>query len=562
MRRCLLLGLLLALCGWLSETLTAPARAASAPTSLVMVPMRDGIRLATDIYLPAGDGPWPVVLARTPFGRAGFWSGVGSSGVPAATFLNRGLAVVVQETRGIGASEGISLYLLDEGWGGHPDGLDTVNWIRSQPWSSGKIATFGSSSVGYPQYLLAGTGPEGIIGQYVTGAMGNLYLCAYQNGVWHTTLGGWYKTNFPAAERLMRAHPHYDDFWRDVDLSARLDQVHSPMVHLTGWYDGSHQWIIDTFAQLQENGGGGARGRQHLVIGIWLHGDIYSGTLGRTAGIFTFPKNAVLPPETPTQLDWLSFWLTGQPAVPASEPAVRYYVMGDVTDPQAPGNVWRSADRWPPPSQPLRLYFTPDGRLDPQPPAAAATKEYDYDPIKPVPTLGGQEILMPLVGPQDQRRVEGRADVLVFTTPPLAAPLEVTGRISVHLNAASSARDTDFTAKLTDVYPNGRSIIITDGIVRARFRHSLEFEDLITPGQRYAYDIDLLSTSIIFNKGHQIRVAISSSNSPRFEPNRNTGGSLPYDPKQKAVVAHQTIFLGGTDGSCIVLPQVVGATGP
>src|SRR5205823_14585861 len=159
-------------------------------------------------------------------------------------------------------------------------------------------------------------------------------------------------------------------------------------------------------------------------------------------------------------------------------------------------------------------------------------------------------------------KVEGRSDVLVFTTPPLTTPLEVTGRISVHLNAATSARDTDFTAKLTDVYPDGRSIILSDGIVRARFRHSLETEDLITPGQPYAYDIDLWSTSIIFNKGHQIRVAISSSNSPRFEPNTNTGGPLPPDPKEKPVVAHQTIFFGGADGSAIVLPEVVGAAGP
>jgi putative CocE/NonD family hydrolase len=151
---------------------------------------------------------------------------------------------------------------------------------------------------------------------------------------------------------------------------------------------------------------------------------------------------------------------------------------------------------------------------------------------------------------------------MVFSTPPLTAPVEVTGRMSVHLNAATSARDTDFTAKLTDVYPDGRSIILADGIVRARFRHSLETEDLITPGQSYAYDIDLWSTSIIFNKGHQIRVAISSSNAPRFEPNTNTGGVLPPDPMEKPIVAHQAIFLGGPSASSLVLPQVVGTGTP
>jgi uncharacterized protein len=357
-----------AVLGLHSGMLAGPVWAASRPTSLVMVPMRDGTLLATDIYLPPGNGPWPVVLVRTPFGRTGFWSGEGNRGIPSASFLNRGIAAVIQDTRGVGASEGISLYFMDEGWSGQPDGLDTVNWIRSQPWSNGKIATYGSSSLGVPQYLLAGSGPEGIVGQYVSGASGNMNLNIYLNGVWHKGWESWFSASFPAAVPLMRAHPYNDDVWRDVDLSARLDRVHWPMVHMTGWYDWALQGTIDTFAQLQENGGDGARGRQHLIVGPWLHGDIYTGNLTRTVGILTFPKNAVLPPETPNEFAWLSFWLTGQPAVTESEPAVRSYVMGDVTDPQAPGNSWRTADRWPPSSQPLRLYFTTDGRLDPNRP--------------------------------------------------------------------------------------------------------------------------------------------------------------------------------------------------
>jgi predicted acyl esterase len=553
MRRHLLLSLLLALCVGMNVPFARPAAAAT-PSSTVMVPMRDGTLLTTDLYLPPGNGPWPVVLVRTPYGRTDFWRGGDNGGIPAARFLNSGIAVVVQDTRGTGASMGISLYFADEGWGGHPDGLDTVNWIRSQPWCNGKIAGYGGSSLGEPQYLLAGAGPEGIVGQHVRVTPGSPYHGVYLNGVWREAFESFIRTNFPAVLPLMRAHPHYDDFWRDGDLGTRLDRVHWPMVHMTGWYDDYLQEVIDTFAQLQENGGEGARGRQHLIIGPWEHVAAETGNLTGPVGILTF-KNAGLPPDTPNAFGWLSFWLTGQPAVPDSEPAVRYYVMGDVTDPQAPGKMWRTADRWPPPSQPLRLYFTADGRLDPQPPAKAATQGYDYDPTRPVPTPGGR-------GAQDQRKVEGRADVLVFSTPPLTAPLEVTGRISVHLNAATSARDTDFTAKLTDVYPDGRSILLTDGIVRARFRHSLETEELITPGQTHAYDIDLWSTSIIFNKGHQIRVAISSSNSPRFEPNPNTGGPLPPDPKEKPVVAHQTIFLGGAEASFITLPQVASGATP
>jgi predicted acyl esterase len=564
MRRVLQWGLWVSLCAWPSGFAIGPVSAANVATRVTMkVPMRDGTLLATDVYLPAGDGPWPVALARTPYDRTDFRSSDGGhGGIPSSRFLKSGIALVVQDVRGKGASGGQPVPNVDDGWGERQDGLDTVNWLRSQTWCNGKIATYGGSSVGMSQIMLAGAGPEGIVGQYVRTAPGSLYLADYQSGVWRKPADGWFSGNFPAAQPLFRSHPRYDDFWRRQDLGTRLDRVHWPMVHLTGWYDLLLQGVIDDFNQIQENGGDGARGRQHLVIGPWVHGDVFTGNVTRTAGVLTFPKNAVLPPDTPNGFGWLSFWLTGQPAVPADEPAVRYYAMGDVTDPQAPGNVWRSAAAWPPPSQPLRLYFTADSQLDPQPPATATIKEYDYDPTKPVPTRGGQEVFEDLVGAQDQRQVEGRPDVLVFTTPTLTAPLEVTGRISVHLNAATSAHDTDFTAKLTDVYPNGRSIILSDGIVRARFRRSLETEELITPDQPYGYDIDLWSTSIVFNKGHQIRVAISSSNSPRFEPNTNTGGPLPPGPNEKPVVAHQTIFLGGPAGSSIVLPQIVGAAAP
>jgi hypothetical protein len=232
--------------------------------------------------------------------------------------------------------------------------------------------------------------------------------------------------------------------------------------------------------------------------------------------------------------------------------------MGDVKEPGAPGNFWRSASSWPPPSQPLRLYFAAEGALDRQSPASTVTREYDYDPAKPVPTEGGAELISS-VGSRDQQKVEARPDVLVFSTPPLAEPIEVTGRITVRLYAATTANDTDFTAKLCDVYPDGRSMLITDGIVRARYRNSLSEPTPITPGQRYAYDIDLASTSIVFNTGHRIRVAISSSNAPRFEPNPNTW------PDQDTVgpkVARQTIALGGTEASHILLPEVPGGGRP
>jgi putative CocE/NonD family hydrolase len=403
------------------------------------------------------------------------------------------------------------------------------------------------------------------VGQYVRVAPGSLYHgWVFQNGVYRKGwLDGWLQgTGWPSIVlQTWQQHAHYDEYWRDQDLSTHLDQVHWPMFYVAGWFDVFSQGTIDAFTQVQENGGDGARGRQHLLIGPWVHGDIWAGGFGRKAGVLTFPPNAAKPPGVVDTFTWLSFWLTGQPDIPADEPSVRYYVMGDVSDPQAPGNLWRAADRWPPPSRPLRLYFTADGGLDRQPPATSSVREYDYDPTQPVRSRGGQNISID-AGPLDQRPIEGRPDVLVFSTPPLAEPLEVTGRISVRLYASTSARDTDFTAKLTDVYPDGRSMLVTDGIVRARYRRSLETEEMITLGERAAYDIDLWSTSIVFNRGHQIRVAISSSNAPRFEPNPNTGGSWPFDPSVSSVVAHQMIALGGAEASQIILPEVVGGGMP
>jgi putative CocE/NonD family hydrolase len=520
--------------------------------------MRDGTLLATDIYMPSGQGPWPVALARTPYGRTDFRT-VSGTGIPPLRFTDDGIVLVVQDVRGRGGSQGLALPFVDDGWGALQDGMDTLGWIRQQPWSNGKVAMYGGSALGINQLLAAGAGPDGLVGQHVRAApLSSYHAFFYQNGVWRKSREAWLSGWPPAVQALFRAHPLYDQFWRDLDLGTHLDQVHWPMVHVTGWYDNFLQGAIDAFTQLQENGGPGARGRQHLVIGPWVHPAVATGDLTRQEGALTFPANSVLPPDTADGFAWLSFWLTGQPSVPCDEPAVRYYVMGDVADPSAPGNVWRSAGHWPPPSQPLRLYFTSDGGLASQPPASPSTCQYDYDPLHPVPTLGGQEVASPLNGPQDQQPVETRPDVVLFTTPPLAAPLAVTGRITVRLYAATSARDTDFTAKLTDVYPSGQSILLCDGIVRARFRSSLETEELITPGQIYAYDIDLWSTSIIFNRGHRIRVAISSSNYPRFEPNTNTGGPLPFDPGEKPVVAHQTISLGGASASYLLLPQAIG----
>jgi putative CocE/NonD family hydrolase len=467
---------------------------------------------------------------------------------------------VAQDVRGRFASEGEARPFVDDGWGERQDGLDTVNWLRRQPWCNGRIATFGGSAVGITQLLLAGAGPEGIVGQHVVVAPVSLYHGAfYQDGVFRKALvEDWLRlTNWPATVLpWLRQHPNFDTLWQGVDLRYRLNQVRWPIVHVGGWFDIFTQGTIDAFSELQARGGPGARGQQRLVMGPWTHG-VYQ----RRAGDLQFPANAVRPPGFPTEFDWLSFWLTGKPAVPADLAPVHYYVMGDVEDPKAPGNTWRTAPRWPPPTRPYALYLDSGGTLVPRRPSFAATREYPYDPANPVPTVGGQELSLP-PGPRDQRAIEERDDVLVFSTAPLDKPLEVTGRVRVRLWASTSARDTDYAARLTDVYPDGRSMLITDGIIRASYRRSLARPTLVAAGRRQLYDIDLGSTSIIFNRGHRIRVAITSSNAPRFEPNPNTGigvgdsGSLASSSAPGTIIARQSIALGGSEASHIILPTM------
>jgi hypothetical protein len=389
------------------------------------------------------------------------------------------------------------------------------------------------------------------VGQHANIAPLSLYHHAfYQNGVYRPE---WDAIGRPRGwpMELLRQHPNDDDFWRGMDLRMRLDRVRWPGVYTAGWFNYFCQGTIDAFVEIQKRGGDGARGRQHLIIGL---GPFNPTT--RQCGELTFAETAARPPGAPDDLQWLRFWLKGEPTVPPDEPAVRYFVMGDVDDPRAPGNTWRYADRWPPPSRPTRLYLTAEGGLTSHRPTTTATREYDYDPEKPVPTRGGQALAVASSGirsgPCDQRRLEARPDVLVFTTPPLSEPREVTGRLRVRLYAATSARDTDFTARLCDVYPDGRSMLVADGIVRARYRRTLEKPEAVTPGKRYAYDIDLWSTSLIFSRGHRIRVSISSSNAPRFEPNPNTWPEEDTAPR----VAHQTVFLGGQAASHVVLPVI------
>jgi len=510
-----------------------------------MVEMSDGVRLATDVVLPPmGDGPWPVVLARTPYGR-------GMHGaLQVAAML--GYAAVSQDMRGRFDSEGDNLPFVGCGWVDYQDGADTVAWIRCEPWSNGKVGTVGGSAGGITQNLMAAAAPEGLVCQYIVVAAANLYTdAAYPGGALRKEqIENWTRQHKfdPKAMEVWREHPAFDAYWHRFDSTRRHKWMNCPAVHVGGWFDTFSQGTIDSFVGRQVRGAEGARGTQKLVMGPWTHG----GMQRAKQGALTFPDSK--PPAQYDVLLWFARYLKGEANVTAKAAPVAYYTMGDCDDPAAPGNAWQFAEGWPVPATETPCYFHKEGALSKaKPTAAEAARQYTFDPADPCRTIGGRNLTIP-AGPRDQQPIEGRDDVLTFTSALLAAPLEVTGRVRARVFVASDARDTDLSVRLSDVYPDGRSMLITDGILRLRYRESLSEPAPLEPGKVYEVTVDLWSTSIIFNKGHRVRVAVTSSNHPRYDLNPGTG--KPWTETDERVKQTNRILCDADHPSCIILPVV------
>ena len=511
----------------------------------VQIAMRDGVHLATDIYLPAGEGPFPVVFSRTPYGRLKANEG-------AANFAAAGYVAVVQDMRGRFDSEGENLPFLGCGWGEHQDGVDTIEWIKKQKWSNGKIGTIGGSAGGITQNLLAGAVPDGLKAQYLSVAAASLYSdVSYVGGAFRKAdTENWLNHNQfdPRALEIIRSHPNYDDYWRKFDTTLKFTQMNVPAVHIGGWFDMFAQATINEFVGRQHSGADGARGAQKLIMGPWTHG------IGKMpAGEMTFPTSKV--PEQYSSGRWFEHYLSGADNGVEKEPAVAYYVMGDVSTPGAPGNEWRYADDWPIAAKETAAYFTSDGQLTFQKPTGGgdARVKFTFDPLNPCPSVGGNNLTIPR-GPMNQNKIETRGDVALFTSAPLTEPIEVTGRVKTKMFVASSAVDTDLSVRLCDVHPDGKSYLIAEGILRLRYRNSFEKPELLTPGKMEEVTVDCWSTSIIFNKGHRIRVTVTSSNFPRFDLNPGTG--QPWTDSGPKVMQMNVIYCNALQPSQIVLPVV------
>lgn len=539
----------------------------------VLVPMRDGIHLSCSIFRPSGLAAVPTILVRTPYGK------VLAPTANYQAFVDNGYAVVVQDVRGRNESQGKFSPLTQEG----PDGDDTLNWIAKQPWSNGKVGMHGGSYLGIVQWKVALMGNPHLkaIFPWTAGDddyMDRLYSRGGAMKLGHRLL--WMEENLrdyeqPAPDfnkyiwtlplrhadvaacgRLSSffqdalSHPSYDSYWEALSVEKQLKLVTVPVYSVGGWYDNYVEGDLNAYTILRKY-----NSANRIMIGPWPH------DLKKFEGVDFGPEAQVGLRRA--QIEWYDEWLKGKPPASPVPPPVRIFVMGS--------NQWRDENEWPiARTQYTKMYLDGDGKantldgdgeLSTESPLRSKRHNppdhFTYDPKHPVPTRGGSVCCTPAIypwGPMDQRKVEKRDDVLVYSTSPLTADMEVTGSIVVELYASSSAKDTDFTAKLVDVFPDGMARNLTDGILRARYRKSLSKPELLKPGDVDRFHIDAGVTSNLFRKGHRIRIEISSSNFPRFDRNPNTGRAIADETELQT--AAQTVYHDKKHSSFVLLPVI------
>ena len=515
-----------------------------------MIPMRDGQRLSAYLYVPTGEGPWPVVFEQRYADLRG-----AATRKAAARLAEGGYVVALVNYRGTHLSEGKWVGYRALGWGELKDGYDTCEWLAKQTWCTGNVGTFGSSQGGYAQNFLAVTQPPHLRCQYMVDTGLSLFQEGYRIG------GLTRPERFTALEKVCRnpkdndallaewfQHPHYDDYWRQEDCSLHFDKMNVPCFTIGSWYDFMNQGSIASFQGRNRHGGPNSRGNQQLVIGPWLHGRLNKGN---RVGDLVYPENAAWP-EHEHMLRWFDHWLKGKDNGIEKEPKVRYYAMGAVGEEGAIGNAWRTADDWPPLAEMKSLYLQAEGQLSADVPTAGkSATSYHCDPLHPMGIPGTA-----FLGAKDARAFEKQADVRTFTTEALKEPVEWIGRVRAELFVSSTAKDTDFIVRVSDVYPDGRSILLVEYPWRARYRAGLDREALLTPGEVHKLSFDVGWLSQVFAQGHRVRVTIASTGSPLYEPNPQTGEPLTIEFPQNTFKAVNTIHHSRTHASRILVPAV------
>lgn len=614
----------------------APAATPTHPVTCerhVEMRLADGTRLVSDVYLPvpssaptgagqagrtasSGAGPWPAILERTPYNKLG-----ANLVLSAKFFASHGYAVVLQDVRGRYESEGEFYAFGNEA----PDGVETVAWVRAQPWCDGRVATMGLSYSSCTQTSLAALDPPGLAAQFVSMGFHNYHTASMRQGGALEVRFALYAFMMAQTSRAAAAdattrvamqqawgeirswlghlppkpgltplrhtpsyeqwlldiwrHGEYDEYWAGrpgYSIEGLYDRhADVPLYFCGGWYDSYARSTVTNYVELSRR----KRGPVRLIMGPWIHG---SASLD-----LSYAGDAEFGPDAPLGYDqfrlrWFDAVLRGGRPGGVEEPPVQIFVMGGGSGRKVPGTGkldvggrWRAEREWPPArTEYTPFYLQPGGGLSPQsPPDGAGSSRYVFDPADPVPTIGGNISvgydIMPgggfdqrggphVYGARDGLPLSARRDVLVFSTPPLTHDVEVTGTVVVHLWAASSAPDTDFTAKLLDVYPanpdypDGYELNIGDSIIRARYREERDRPEWLEPGRPYHFTITLYPTSLVFCRGHRVRLHVSSSNFPRFDVNPNTGGPLGADQARQPAV--QTVFHDAARPSRVILP--------
>lgn len=571
----------------------------------IMIPMRDKIRLATDIYKPKKEGKYPVILCRLPYGK----DLLGEFG---KVFAQRGYIFVIQDCRACFKSEGEVFipFVTDE-----RDGRDTIDWIIKQPWFDGKLGLWGASYFGYTQWAIADKNPYlKCFHPQITTA--NLYEAIFSGGAFHYGLTtGWSagvgkqhsstallglvsgggkkykpeeglfnkplkpdlnysfeelgrmdieelgvilglapadKPNEPypdATEKLINlfAYPGFAYHSQVFNYFDRYKEIKAPALMISGWYDIFLKGQLDDFMKIKQMAEEPARSGTRIIIGPWAHASLGYDEAEKGARAMEMYRKMFL-------IDWFDYWIKGEKNRTENMAPIRLYVMGK--------NIWRDEYEWPLARTSYKAFYLHsngkantsggDGYISKSPPENEPADKFDYDPKNPVPTFGGNN-LIEKAGSLDQKEIEKRKDVLVYTSEPLKEELEITGPLKVIVYAQTDARDTDFTAKLCVVDKKNRSMNLADGIIRARYRDGYDNPSFIEPHKIYKYEIDLWATSYAFQPGERIRVQISSSNFPRFDKNSNCAGE---GGESCAKVAHQVIYHNREHPSHIVLPVI------
>lgn len=540
--------------------------------------MRDGMKLSADIYRPNIEGRFPTIVTRTPYNTVQGYMRMFSD--EAKFFAKRGYAYVIQDCRGKNDSEGEFQPFFDD----HTDGYDTLAWCAKQSWCNGSIGTIGASYQAWNQWATATLNPPNLKAMICVVSLPDPVInVPYQNGALVLWMSEWMgivdgkrntdprifdtEKNFnhlplrTLDEKFGRkkskiwqnwiSHPSADEFWRKSFYQDKLGNVQVPALHVSGWYDDDVIGTHLNYTRMKKLGKTEfIRDNQKLIIGPWQHHVNVTSRFGE----IDFGNSALI--DLPKiKLDWFDYWLKGVDNGIMNAPKVEIFTMG--------ANVWRKTNSWPfDGTQYIEYFFhsaggantsSGDGTLSRSKPSSESHDAFSYDPLDPCPNIFDKSSLA-AEGPYDQRPMENRNDVLTYTSPAVESNIEVSGPVSVKLFASTSASDTDFWAELTDVFPNGYSMHLTEGIIRGRYRESLDTAKLLSPGQIYEFDLDLWVTSNVFLKGHRIRVDVSSSSFPKYDRNPNTGHKFGED--SEIIVAHQKIYHDAAHPSRTVLPIV------